>query len=293
MTLTEAISSLQHDLERYASSGKASPKAVAFRELVLNTIIEAINGMESTIQVERQRHTEQVNALRQDLRQRDTTLSTIALDTLAYEPFWALEGSAQRILTHMLARVDHNEGRTMSKERAQRERSMVRSLIAEFERMHDDAQSIGHSAFKAAAELRDLKQYARMYGMDVEQFEGLSDDLRALLRPDSSPPFSDVPGARPASPVQRHLQLSRWYRSAPALKAMIEHRAASGIIDEAGNPTGHYARPDHALYTVLTMLRDRESWDRIRQEHAEAYTEFTTRTGAQPHTEKPWAVAAP
>jgi len=46
MTITAAIDSLRQDLQRYADSGRAKPAAIAFRQQVVNTIIQGVNGSE-------------------------------------------------------------------------------------------------------------------------------------------------------------------------------------------------------------------------------------------------------
>lgn len=75
MTAAQAIEHLRQDLERYAASGKASPKAIAFRTSILNALIDSINDMErqhdallKRCDAEARQHmecSERLNALRQ------------------------------------------------------------------------------------------------------------------------------------------------------------------------------------------------------------------------------------
>lgn len=57
MELRTAIESLRKDLQRYADSGRANPRVVAFKQDVLNTIIGEFNRQEAfQMEVEAQEH---------------------------------------------------------------------------------------------------------------------------------------------------------------------------------------------------------------------------------------------
>lgn len=282
MNLPEAIDSLRSDLERYAASGKASPKAIAYRQLVLNTVIDGINALEEEMLKERRLAQERIDALRADLRQRNAVLHKLGHPASVDAEYWHLEGTAQRIMAHLAKRIDHGEGRVISTERAAKERKMLRELEDEFERLYDDAVALSMHAGRANRELEDLKQYCVMYGMDIEQFELLPASKRELLRPATSKPF---PGR---IRCMNALALMRWRNTAPAVRAMNDRRVADGTIGPCGIRMGHYAHPDDVVYGVLSMLQDVRDWEMIRARYPEAYATFCEREGRTPHLEQPW-----
>jgi len=322
MTVQEAIGALTNDLERYTASGKASRKAITYRQLVINTIIDALNKAEEREVRLKNMITTTLADLRNDLKQRDAVLNALGRSEWEHDRYPLLEGSAQRYMQQLYQRIHHEEGRSMSAERAARERAHVLGLMAEFERLFDDSTALSMAHASTLQELADLKQYAAMFGIDVEQFDLLTEEERATLRPpgyryatESLPKRPVITGAPEATPDMlermtpgerenyranpttnylnwlRELQSVRW--SAPALKAMLERRLNDGVITEEGIIIGHYANPNAVVHSTIQLVLCQQRWDELAHQNPDAYAAFCRKLGRDPRHDRPWILKEP
>lgn len=223
MELTEAIEHMRTDLERYAASGKASPKAVAFRQLVLNTVIDGVNNMEEALVKERTLAKERIDALRADLRDRDEQLAELHSET-GIEHRWSwLEGRAQRALNWMLSRIDREEGRSISTEQATSDRKALQLLRDELDKGHAHRIDLQVELNLKRAEVEHPTQWALLCGLRMEQFHALTRTELGLLR--------------------------------KANVAVHERRLADGVVDRFGNRTRRsYPNPEAVAMSVLTAV---------------------------------------
>lgn len=223
MDITEAIGHLTNDLERFATSGKASPKAIAFRQAVLNTVIDAINAAEEKTAQQRTALRSRIEALEHDVQDRDDRIGMLKEHTSLNFSWSHFEGRAQRALNYMLLRVEREEGRSMAAEHAEHERGMLGLLRDEFNKLYDAMITLGVRVRQQREHLAHLRQWCLVCGVDLAQFDAFPE------------------------PWLRHLP--------EAVRAADERRLADGLIDAKGvRRRAAYLNPNAVAYSVLSAV---------------------------------------
>lgn len=236
MQVAEAIEHLSADLRRYAQSGKASPKSITFRTLVLNTVIDHVNQLERESEEKIAALQSKVKALTADLEHRDQVIAQLHGAAFVDQNWSYLEGRAQTVLDHLDRAVESEEGKSMSPEQAKRQRKTLSVLRHELDTLYDTTVALQVAYGNTLMELTALRTWAAMVGVDMDQWARV--------------------------PQEWHVHLEE------ALKVMRERMVVDGLITTQGmRVTGRqYRNPNAVAYNVLHAVWYEHQWRALCQQ---------------------------
>ncbi len=248
MNAEEAIFHLTADIKRYADSGRAKPKAIAFKEAVVNTLVDELNRLEAQTGRTAAKAKAKVAALEADVQSMRAQMTALAggEELLRfYSSFF--DGRAAKALQWLQDRLDHEEGRSIPETQAQRLRRVYGLLMEELEFLYDSLVPLSLELARQVNELKQLRTWCQVHGMDMAKWDALPQEWK-----------------------DKHLD--------QAVQVANDQRLAMGITHPLGVRTGRaYAWPDDVAYDIISGIA---MWNE--------YVDACRRLGHRPEGTPPW-----
>lgn len=165
------IEQMSLDLEKYNDSPNAYPDVVRRREEHINTLVDAFQKME-------QEHERIVGALRHDLDHSRELANGLRGQPVDMNWSW-MDGTAQSILEKWRRGIDFAEGRTMSKESADRRRAQLGALSDECDVLYRENIQLQLSLARMNLMIEMFGDWCYLNGIDPRTVVVCDGDARA------------------------------------------------------------------------------------------------------------------
>lgn len=237
---------MQGDLERYAKSGNASPKAIVFRTTVLNAVVDGYNAVEEKLQTQVEALSARIKALENDLADREQTIKALhGAPTVDLGWSW-LEGRAQLALNYKRRHIDLEEGRSMTPDESKRERKFLDVLEREMNVLYDANCALMMALGKEHLRYRALMGWCEMHGMDVFVWMQIPEDRHIHLGGTDPEQYTRV---------ERRLCIRQRERMPKAVRLAHDRLMLDGIVDDHGIRTGRvYRNADAVCANILDAV---------------------------------------